>query len=622
MKILFWFIFLPGVVTGQHVIDSLKAAKNNDNPVNWPFYNSNIGYQFLLSQQYDSALLYYYRTIHASHPDHLLNASTMDCMGVAYKQKGLLDSSILYYNKALSLYQLLNDTSHAVVVNANLAIIYKGLGHYDKALESAFDATQFLERQAPARPLASCYNTIGDIYKEMEDFSNALDFYRKSLLIRKEIGFASGVGQSYNNIGELFVELGKYDSAARYLERSLQTKKANNDSNGLGNTLDLLGRVYIELKEFKNAEKYLLDALLIEQRSGELTDEANVLNSLGRLKLKMNNLIEARRYLSQAKDLIVKTASLTLLRDNLEMQVQLSKGQNLFTDALHNAEELLTVKDRLLNQEKAEALIAMQTRYETESKGQQILLLEQEKVLRQSEIKSNKLWIMSLTFTIILALIIAGLLLIGYKQSQRNNRRVETLLKELHHRVKNNLQILSSLLSLQSQYAKDEDAVMMIKSSESRVNSMALIHQKLYKKDGNRTIDLKEYVSELSAYLLQTYGFVEKVEVKLSANAVSVDVEKAIPIGLIMNEWISNALKYAFVGKPFPQLTISLNMRSDRELEIVLSDNGVGLPLPQPGVEIHTFGLKMVNTLIRELKGKLLVNVSEGTSYTLQIPMT
>jgi two-component sensor histidine kinase len=327
-------------------------------------------------------------------------------------------------------------------------------------------------------------------------------------------------------------------------------------------------------------------------------------------------------YIHEAEGLIRKTGALDELRKNLELKVWLFEMKPDYPKALRYAEELMVVKDSLLTLEKAESMLAMQARYETEKKEQQITMLEQDKALQQTEIEAKRAWIKSLIAIISLVSIIGLLLYHSYALSQQNKRKVETLLKELHHRVKNNLQILSSVLSLQSQYLKDDDTIQVIKSSESRVNTMALIHKKLYNDESSRTINMKEYISELSTYLIHTYGFSpEKIILNLNSDDINLDVDKAIPIGLILNELISNALKYAFASQPNPQLNINLKKINQNELMVEVSDNGMGISRDATQ-EPHSFGLKMVNTLITELKGKLTVTATKGTAYVLQIPIT
>jgi len=178
--------------------------------------------------------------------------------------------------------------------------------------------------------------------------------------------------------------------------------------------------------------------------------------------------------------------------------------------------------------------------------------------------------------------------------------------------------LLSGIFSLQSQELKDERAIQMVKTSEARINAIALIHRKLYNTDMNRSINVRDYILELVQYLTHAYGYNEK-PFTLSSNIkdVLVDVDKAIPLGLILNELISNSFKYAYEGHPHPELKIELQNEKEN-LRINLSDNGRGLPAKLP--ESDSFGLRMVSMLMKQLRGSLDMRTDLGTHYTLTIP--
>jgi len=617
---------IPLCCTGQSKTDSLRALlatsireKDFDKAAS---HLSHIGYDFLTVHEYDSALLCYYRSIGYSTKKPELTASTFECMGVAYNNKGFSDSTLFYYNKALALYQEANDTAHVVIIETNLSLLYKNLGLYERSLEHAFRALAILEHQTPDRTLASCYNTIGAVYAKLKDYTNALLYYRKSLAIRKQIDYTKGIGQSYNNIGEVYISLQQYDSALTNLFRSVEIKKNTGDRNAVGTTLNLIGETYLSQGNVKEAEPYFLESLAIKKEFGERLNQAIALNNLAKVKLLLHDLSAAGNFILEAEDHIRVAGSLDELRKNLELKVQLYQNRSDYKKALHFANELMIVKDSLLDHEKVESLTAMQAQYETEKKEQQISMLEQDKALQHAEIKTKQTWIQGLIAIVTLASIIAVLLYYSYRQSQRNKNKVENLLKELHHRVKNNLQVLSSVLSLQSRHVTDENAIQVIKSSESRVNTMALIHKKLYSDQDNRTINMKEYIEELVTYLMQTYGMSQKLTFTLDSTDIYLDVDKAIPTGLILNEIVSNAMKYAYHDHPAPSLQISISAPQSNELTLQITDNGPGIPEAAQHETPQSFGLRMVKTLTRELKGKISVQSYTGTTFTLQIPVT
>jgi PAS domain S-box-containing protein len=194
----------------------------------------------------------------------------------------------------------------------------------------------------------------------------------------------------------------------------------------------------------------------------------------------------------------------------------------------------------------------------------------------------------------------------------------EVLLKEIHHRVKNNLQVISSLLNLQSRFIKDQQALEMFKESQSRVKAMSLIHEKLYQSKDLARIDFAEYLRSLAANLFRSYAANPAgVKLHVMVDDVSLGINTAISCGLIVNELLSNALKHAFPTQAGGEVRVALHSRDDGKLTLVVSDNGVGFP---PGVDFRTLkslGLELVNTLTEQLGGTIELCNTSGTTFKI-----
>lgn len=196
----------------------------------------------------------------------------------------------------------------------------------------------------------------------------------------------------------------------------------------------------------------------------------------------------------------------------------------------------------------------------------------------------------------------------------------EVLLKEIHHRVKNNLQIISSLLSLQAGYLQDPQALDIFRESESRVRSMALIHEKLYRSRNLAQIDLGEYIRELAAYLFKSQNASGRgITLNIQADQVFVDVETAVPGGLILNELISNALKHAFSDGRTGEVGVKLWAAGDGRLNLVVTDNGRGFPPDLDFRATESLGLQLVNLLVGQLNGTVELNSQGGTEFRITL---
>ena len=196
----------------------------------------------------------------------------------------------------------------------------------------------------------------------------------------------------------------------------------------------------------------------------------------------------------------------------------------------------------------------------------------------------------------------------------------EVLLKEIHHRVKNNLQVISSLLRLQSQKIKDEQALEMFKESQNRVRTMALIHEKLYRSEDLTNIDFKGYVSDLLGGLFQSYAIgAHKIALKKDIEDITIGVETAISCGLIINELVSNSLKHAFPYDRKGEIHIKLHSSDDNKFELMVSDNGIGIPKNMDIRNTDSLGLHLVNILAEDqLKGEIDIDRTEGTKFLIK----
>jgi PAS domain S-box-containing protein len=194
----------------------------------------------------------------------------------------------------------------------------------------------------------------------------------------------------------------------------------------------------------------------------------------------------------------------------------------------------------------------------------------------------------------------------------------DVLLKEVHHRVKNNLQVVTSMLNLQSMKTTDPAVLEMFKESQDRVRSMALIHEKLYKSDDLSRISFNEYVRNLTAYLAQSYGVnPETVRLDIDSGDILLSIDRAIPCGLIVNELVSNALKYAFPGDRAGNITVSMH-REGGEYTLTVGDDGVGLPSHVDYRNTASLGLQLVNLLVTQLDGDLTMNAENGTVFSIR----
>lgn len=238
--------------------------------------------------------------------------------------------------------------------------------------------------------------------------------------------------------------------------------------------------------------------------------------------------------------------------------------------------------------------------------------------------------LLSTLFSIYLLCVIFGKNLLKthhrlYKSKTEIEKQIlekETLLKEIHHRVKNNLQTVSSLLSMQGRNTTNEQIKKIIKSSQNRVISMAIIHEMLYTKDNLSKIEFKPYVEELSAFLIKSFvGSDHNIDLNINIPDIELGIDTAIPLGLLINETITNSLKYGFENKKEGRIEIGLRKEDDGDTNYILtiSDNGIGFSNEVNSVSTKSLGLKLIHNLARQLQGSVAKDESKkGTTYNIK----
>ncbi len=200
---------------------------------------------------------------------------------------------------------------------------------------------------------------------------------------------------------------------------------------------------------------------------------------------------------------------------------------------------------------------------------------------------------------------------------QASLKEKEVLLKEIHHRVKNNMQVISSILNLQSKHTDDEQTLKMFKNAQSRVRSMALVHEKLHESRDLAKIDFAEYVRSMVSDLFRLHGISENVRLKVDIKDVFLDINTAIPCGLITNELVSNALKYAFPDERKGDISIGFHSDKDDKFIFTVKDNGVGIPKDIDWRKTETLGMQLVVLLAEQLGGTVELGRSGGTTFTI-----
>ncbi|MDP2058682.1 MAG: sensor histidine kinase, partial [Flavobacteriaceae bacterium] len=194
---------------------------------------------------------------------------------------------------------------------------------------------------------------------------------------------------------------------------------------------------------------------------------------------------------------------------------------------------------------------------------------------------------------------------------QKQNAEKEFLLKEIHHRVKNNLEIVSGLLALQSAQLSDANAILAMREGQNRVQAMSMIHQRLYQGKNLAAIEMKEYFLDLSQHVLDSFGTEKRVTIECAMNKLELDIDTAVPLGLIVNELLTNAMKHAFPENRIGNIKIDLQQADESTLQLYVSDDGIGAK----NKSCHNvgFGTQLIKLLVQQLNGRMKSDFNRGT---------
>lgn len=558
---------------------------------------------------------------------HLTNLASV------FDYQNLTDSAYYYYDQARSYCQSIGDSSGVAVAEFNLGTLFLIHGDLVKALESYQGAEKIYTKLGDEKNLSKLYNNLGLIYRKTEKYASAYSIYKKSLEIKERLGDRRGVSNTLTNLSSVLMQMDSLQAALKYSLQNVDLVLELKDSAAYAAELSNLGTIYKMQGDYDNSLSYFKQSEAIPKKGGLADYVVNVYSEMAEIYLSRGQLALSKNYLDKAAD-IAETENLPETRLKVyRLYTEYYAVLDEYARAFEYQEKYIAQKDKILNQQTLEKTTELEQQYESERKERQIAELELEKQtaalsIRQRENQRN----ISLSLAAILSLV-AGFFIYFYLLKQKTNLLLEdknqtigkaladreVLLREIHHRVKNNLQIISSLLNLQARSVKDAEAIEAVKEGRNRVKSMALIHQKLYQEGQLTGISVRQYLESLCDSLYQSFGVnQENIELIMEADDLTLDVDTTIPLGLIVNELITNSLKYAFGDDGKGSLTVVFKQHSDH-LILAVKDNGKGIEKATETSE-ESFGMKMVHSLARKLKALVEVFTNErGTEVRLTI---
>lgn len=536
-----------------------------------------------------------------------LYVKSMEASGNIVLNFGVPKNAISFYRRSLSARENLNDIQGMIDCNKKIAGIFFNEKMYDSALY--FNKAAVLLARGNSEALADA--TIQEFIiltflKNTEEAEKAR--HRAETLVNSQDNITNKIRLA-GAISNYYLMLNDKENARKYFDsgRALMTGRQNPE---------IVIPVFSEMAEINRNNgdyKAAYNAMVSLDRYKDIFRNENI----DRVSAEIKNVAEAGlkekeiEYLNLVNKLKEEQLSkeelkrMALLRENILKDSSISTQQLLMAamqseSALRNAQ---------LNKEKE---LSLSLARENELK---------QKLLNDEKKNKGILW------AGIGVLAIAGAIIFWQYKRQRNKNAIinrqsgelEVLNKEIHHRVKNNLQVISSMLDLQSQSLQDEKATAIIKEGIQRVQSMAFIHQNLYQGNAVNSVNMNEYIKMLSNHLFQTYNIrTDKIKFHTQIEDLKLHTDTAIPLGMILNELISNSLKYAFTKRDNGDIWVTMR-KNDNELLLQVKDNGVGLPGNFNPEHSSSFGYEIIKAFSQKLKARMNIDGSNGTDVQIII---
>lgn len=606
----------------------LQRLAENASEEEWPKFNEQ--YQQLNERKLKEKLKESSRKYYKKH------------LATSYNNKGFLlsywgknESAIEYHQNAISICTEINDLEGLAESMNHIGLIFKQQGDLMKALELYYKSLKIEEKFNKEADMSYTLNNIGSIHFNLGDEKKALDYFHKCKNIQEKLNDTLGIARSFLNIGAIYFKEKENDKALNMYTKSLDLMKKVNDIRGVAYALNYIGNVQLNLSNYTDALKNYEQSLVLKKQVNDIKGECGVLKNIGQTYKKLNKLNLAKSYAEKAFKLSKEIKNAELIKETSYLLYEIFKLQNIPSQALAMHEIYTKFKDSINNEESRKTAYQSNIKYEFDKKALKDSLLYKEKVetqkLKTKTVENQYQSQRRILYLSILILIISVVFVVFYLKKYREKNKLsieleESLLerdllnKEIHHRVKNNLQIISSLINMQKMDQTDENVVDVLQQSQNRIQAMALIHEKLYQSGNLKDVKLDEYLANLLEYFADNYDFeLKNISYKLALPKINLSSEQIIPLGLISNEIILNSIKYGL--HETKSIFEIVGKFEENVLTLVFKDNGSGFPENWSEKSKKSLGMNLIQGLSRQLKGKVDFYNDFGATIKIEIKL-
>lgn len=526
-----------------------------------------------------------------------------EMQGRMHANLGQLDSASLFFDKALAGYTAIADRKGQATTYFKMAWVHQRKGELQQGLEANLKALRLMEEIDDQEGIASALGRVSDVLYKQEKPAESLEYAKRAVAICRKNNFLTELNSALLSAGYAAIGLGKYEDALTYFDEALKLTYAQNMGYSLiADAANARGNAYKKLARYPEAladyQTCLENAEKANYPGGILAANANI----GETYLRQGNYAAALPYQLRTLEMQEQMNALSELTENYGHVSHIYEKLGDYPSALRYERKARAMRDSTASIQSDAAMLELRTQYETE-KQEATIALQEATISRQSVVQR-----LSIGIAALLGLFAFFFYRNAAARKKTNellaakNAENELLLREIHHRVKNNLEVVSSLLALQSAQVSDQNVKDAMLEGQNRVQSIGIVHQKLYRGENLAAVEMKDYFLNLSENILDTFGADSRVTIECAMNELELDIDTAVPLGLITNEILTNALKYAFPDGRKGAIKIQLEKTDPHNLRLKIADNGVG---KSGAIQGAGFGSQLVALLTQQLDGKL-----------------
>lgn len=504
-------------------------------------------------------------------------------IGIGYSILSNNNKAVEYHLLAVEKATHMENPKLLAKAHSDLGIDYQLLGDYDKSLENLLKALSIREerlsdgsRVGTQKEIANNLNNVGVIYDETGNFAKAEEYYLKSLEISKLLDDKKGVARSMHNLGVFYNERDEYDKALGFYNQALIIKSKIGDERSTAMTIGNIGIVHLELKDYDSALYYHYKALEIYKKLNDSYGFANYSNSIAEIYLEMGKPHSAYPYILDGLKLSKEINAKKLLTDSYWFLAKYYSETNEHQKAYETQKTLINLKDSLLNQEMAEKIAEMQTKYETDKKEQEIILLTKDNEIQSLKIRKQSVQLYFLIAFILLVVIVTILLFNRYHLKQKHYRvklekkNLETEQRLLRSQMNPHF-IFNSMNSIQSYISGNDNFTAM-----SYLSKFAKLIRGILENSRKAMIMLEEEINTLNLYIeLERLRFKNKFDFKVEIDPVLFTETIYIP-PMLIQPFIENAIKHGLRNMDGKGLLKIAFKKKNQLIECIIEDNGIG----------------------------------------------